>query len=282
MKKTFDKNNIKIAAFDIDNTIFHEGRINEAVKESLIKLSNSGVTTVLATGRMHYGIPESILDLGIFRYAVLANGAFLFDFEKQTSLSKRPFERSAADKVLRIVDSLTDAYFAAFESESILTPKHLELLRRNIKLEVTKDGSPPVEIYSTYENTLAHIAQMCEPIYKIGCRFDSVEKCAEASLRIREECNFEVPSTDGKDLEINPLGIHKGSGTEILCDYLGRDISSVIAFGDSGNDVSLLELAGFAVVVDNGQDSAKKVADYIAPAVWEDGVAKAIETLFKT
>ncbi|MCL2565568.1 MAG: Cof-type HAD-IIB family hydrolase [Defluviitaleaceae bacterium] len=280
MNKTFDKNNIKLAAFDVDGTIFHDGRISEAVQKALVKLSNSGIITVLATGRMQYGIPDSIRDLGIFRYGVLANGTLIWDFEKNCSISERPFERDEADSVLRVIDSLTDAYFAAFKSESSLTPKHLELLRRNIKLEVPKDGSAPKEIYPTYDNLLAHVANVDEQIFKLGCRFETAEACAEGRVKIREACNVEMPSTDGKDIEITPIGIHKGSGAIRLCEHLGLDISNVIAFGDSGNDVNLLEIAGFAVALDGGRESAKKAADYITSSVQEDGVAAAIEKLF--
>jgi len=280
LNKTFDKNNIKLAALDVDGTIFHDGLISEAVQKALIKLSDLGIIMVLATGRMQYGIPDTIRDLGIFRYGVLANGTLIWDFEKNCSIAEHPFERGEADSVLRVIDSLTDAYFAAFKSESSLTPKHLELLRRTIKLEVPKDGSKPKEIYPIYDNLLTHVANLDEQIFKLGCRFETAEVCAEARVKIRELCDIEMPSTDGKDIEITPLGVHKGSGTLALCKHLGLDISNVIAFGDSGNDVKLLEIAGFAVALEGGRESALKAADYIAPTVQEDGVAKAIEDLF--
>jgi len=280
LNKIFDKNNIKLAAFDIDGTIFHNGVMSEAVKKAVTALSDLGIITVLATGRMHYGIPESIRDLGIFRYGILANSTLIWDFEKNCSIEERPFDRDEADEVLKVIDSLTDAYFAAFRSESSLTPKHLELLRQNIKLEVPEDGSKPKEIYPTYDDLLAHVAKVDEQIFKLGCRFESAEACAEGRAKIREVCNIEMPSTDGKDIEITPLGAHKGRGALILCEHLGLDISNVIAFGDSGNDVELLKIAGFAVVMGGGRESAKKVADYIAPTVEEDGVAKAIKDLF--
>jgi hypothetical protein len=114
----------------------------------------------------------------------------------------------------------------------------------------------------------------------MGCRFDTVEKCEEAVIRIREEFGVEAPTTGGTDLEILPPGINKGTGALALCEHLGLDISNIIAFGDSGNDVDLLKIAGYAVVVGCGRKSALELADYIAPPVKEDGVAKAIEDLF--
>ena len=281
MKKTFDKNKIKLAAFDIDGTIFQDGRMSEVVGSAIVRLSNSGVIAVLSTGRMHYGIPEGIMNLGVFRYGVLANGAFIWDFKEKCLVAGRAFERDTADKVLNLMDSLTDAYFVAFEKESCLTPRHLELLRRNVALEKPKDGSSPKEIYPTFENLPAHVAAISDPIYKMGCRFDTPEECADAAPKIDESCPVEVSSTGGKDLEITAPGVNKGSGVLMLCEHLGLDISNVIAFGDSGNDVALFEVAGFSVALENGLDSAKKAADYIAPSVYEDGVAKIIEEMFR-
>jgi len=280
LDKIFDRKSIKLAAFDIDGTIFNEGRMCEAVGSALTKLSEAGVEMVIATGRPPFSIPNTILDLGVFRYAVCDNGTLVWDFENESPISRRPFEREKADKVLELMDKLTDAYFVSFEKESCLTPRHLELLREHVKLEIPKDGSPPKEIYPTFENLPAHVSQFDEPVYKMGCRFDTPEACAEAAVIIREECGIEVCSTGGKDLELTPLGVHKGSGTAILCEHLGFDIENAIAFGDSGNDVDLLKIAGYAVVVGNGQQSALSVADYIAPPVQESGVAKAIEDLF--
>jgi len=280
LNKTFCKDNLKIAAFDVDGTIFHDGVMNEAVESAILRLAASGVTIVLATGRLHYAIPKCIEDLGVFKYGILANGALIWDFEKNCAVKKRAFEGAEADRIVKLLDSVTDAYFVAFESESVLTPRHLALFRQNVKLEVPKDGSEPKEVYSTYDNLIEHIAEVNQPIFKIGCRFETVEECSSMLNKILEARTVEAASTGGKDIEITPLGVNKGSGGLLLCEHLGMDISNIIAFGDSGNDVDLLKIAGYGVVVDSGLETAKAVADYIAPTVQEDGVAKAIEELF--
>ena len=47
--------------------------------------------------------------------------------------------------------------------------------------------------------------------------------------------------------------------------------------GDADNDRELLESAGLAVVMENGLDSMKAIADYITVSNQENGVAKAME-----
>jgi hydroxymethylpyrimidine pyrophosphatase-like HAD family hydrolase len=50
-----------------------------------------------------------------------------------------------------------------------------------------------------------------------------------------------------------------------------------VAFGDGENDRELLEWAGYAVCVENGDDVVKELADWICPGPEDEGVAQAIE-----
>ncbi len=47
---------------------------------------------------------------------------------------------------------------------------------------------------------------------------------------------------------------------------LGFDIRTNHGFGDSENDIEMLELAGIAYAMENADDSAKAVATALAPA----------------
>ena len=51
----------------------------------------------------------------------------------------------------------------------------------------------------------------------------------------------------------------------------------VIAIGDQGNDISMIEWAGLGVAMGNGTAGVKAVADYVAPSANEDGAAHVIE-----
>ena len=50
-----------------------------------------------------------------------------------------------------------------------------------------------------------------------------------------------------------------------------------MSFGDSGNDISMIEAAGVGVVMDNARDEIKAHADLIAPSNQDEGVAQIIE-----
>ena len=61
-----------------------------------------------------------------------------------------------------------------------------------------------------------------------------------------------------------------------MADYLGLNIEETMAFGDGGNDISIIKKAGVGVAMGNAGDELKQVADYITTHVDEDGVKNAL------
>jgi len=62
-----------------------------------------------------------------------------------------------------------------------------------------------------------------------------------------------------------------------LADRFDVPQADTIAVGDSGNDVSMIQWAGLGVAMRNATPDVLAAADWIAPAVTEDGVAAVIE-----
>lgn len=95
--------------------------------------------------------------------------------------------------------------------------------------------------------------------------------------------NYEAYQMDGVDLL---------PGQSTYCDVIAKDsgkdvgiakvmkllqADSYIAFGDSDNDLGMLKNADYSIVLGQGSESAKQLADYITKPVDEDGIAYAYE-----
>lgn len=74
-------------------------------------------------------------------------------------------------------------------------------------------------------------------------------------------------------------GCSKGTGARALLEALPERPSRVIAFGDSENDLSVLEVADVAVVMGSASERVRAVADIVAPPASERGVARVLEDL---
>jgi len=82
---------------------------------------------------------------------------------------------------------------------------------------------------------------------------------------------------DVVDIHVTHEHATKRHGAERLIHLLGLKKEQVIAVGDGYNDVPLLEAAGLKVAMGNAPDEVKRLADYIAPSLEDDGVAEVIE-----
>ena len=78
-------------------------------------------------------------------------------------------------------------------------------------------------------------------------------------------------------IDITERHSDKGTGLAEIAAKLGIGIDETMAFGDGGNDASMLRAAGVGVALGSAFDEAKRAADYITTTVEEDGVARALE-----
>ena len=66
---------------------------------------------------------------------------------------------------------------------------------------------------------------------------------------------------------------------KIVADEYGVGLEDTIGFGDSMNDLEMIETVGYSVCMDNGSPALKAKSDLVCPAVEEDGLYRAFEQL---
>ena len=77
-------------------------------------------------------------------------------------------------------------------------------------------------------------------------------------------------------MRIYVAGVNKAMGINEFASYYGFDVSRTIAFGDGGNDISMIRAAGMGIAMGGASEAVKSVADYITEAVDENGVRNAL------
>ena len=76
--------------------------------------------------------------------------------------------------------------------------------------------------------------------------------------------------------DITAKGADKGEGILTLAAHLGLDPKNTMAFGDGGNDSSMIKAAGIGVAMGNALESLKYEADYTTTSVDDDGILNAL------
>ena len=62
-----------------------------------------------------------------------------------------------------------------------------------------------------------------------------------------------------------------------MIEPFGFQLSETMAFGDGGNDISMLRHAAIGVAMGNAKEDVKEAADYVTTSVDEDGIKKALQ-----
>ncbi|MDR2146125.1 MAG: Cof-type HAD-IIB family hydrolase [Tannerella sp.] len=76
--------------------------------------------------------------------------------------------------------------------------------------------------------------------------------------------------------DITVKGVDKSVGIQKIIEYIGLSKDEVMAIGDGGNDISMIQYAGVGVAMGNGGEEVKLAADYVTATVDEDGVGQAL------
>ena len=279
MSGEFSKENIRIAAFDLDGTVLDGSLMSEAVENALRRLGESDVAVTVSTGRDISQIPQNVLSC--FAYRVTTNGSSVTDRDGNI-IEDHPVDPDTAAKAIRIIRKCHGTCCVYLNGFVVATPLFLiRLLKRTSYLskshrKATKDVRNNRIVFSV-EGFLKRTGRN---VYKIQTFFTRQTDALMAADRIREALPLNPIVMEDSSMETTREGITKAHGLLELCSVLGCRAENIMAFGDSANDLEMLRTAGFSVGMGNAEQCVKNEVDYITDPVSKDGVATAINKLF--
>ena len=117
-----------------------------------------------------------------------------------------------------------------------------------------------------------------ELVLKISVVTDT-EKVEVFVQELREEFGERLlPAASGYGaIDILQPEVNKATAIQFLEEHWGVDGGHLMAFGDSQNDVEMLELATYSYAMENADVHARQAARYTAPSHQEGGVYEMIE-----
>lgn len=265
---------IEMIAFDLDGTVLLPDHLtmSDSVKDALQQAHDRGIYVVPVTGRPCRLLPECLAEHPLWeKYGILCNGADIRCFAPEQILAHWSLEEEILQKVLKI--ALQYDLPVEFNSDG-----HLYLTHYSYDKEIQE---PRMEFHC--REFIPRHGILVDTLESCCCR--KVEKihvnCIPQDLlnQVKEQLALlpvSVVSEKPCNLEVTHLEATKGKGLKTLCSHLKIPLAHVMALGDSGNDLSMLETAGFPVVMGNAPEYLKKNAAYVTGTNLEDGAADAI------
>lgn len=145
----------------------------------------------------------------------------------------------------------------------------------------TPDDEHAARMLGRFGAAKRYVKHLDEPSYlkaNIHVLGDRAEQEQTRDL-LREEfpsMDFVFPSNFAPLLDLSPHGWSKGSAVKVLAQELGITLDEVAAFGDSENDLSMLEVVPNSVSVANASDAIKAATRWHIGESADDAVADAL------
>ena len=120
------------------------------------------------------------------------------------------------------------------------------------------------------------------PIYKIVFMCKTAQQLQPARDALEKDYNFVVQDVAAHQClngELINRKFDKGRGVRIVADTFGVPLADMVGFGDSMNDLEMIQSVGTSVCMENGSPSLKKVSSLVCPSVEQDGLAWGFEKL---
>ncbi len=270
--------NRKLIFLDIDGTLTPAGSNTppESAMKAVKMAQAKGHKVFLCTGR-NPAMLAPVLALG-FDGAVAGAGGYVFTNDEvlfDCPMEKEDFETGMRllkeNGVFRTIEA-KDATWGDEDLGDFLAQagdSNSELIRWRKALAEQLNIRP----MSEYDGS---------PVYKIVIMCKTMEQLEPAKAALGDRYNFVVQDLAARNClngELINRQFDKGRGVRIVAEHFGIPIEDTFGFGDSMNDLEMIETVGYSVCMTNGSPALQAKSDLVCPAVEEDGLYLAFEQL---
>ena len=266
---------IKVIATDMDGTLLDpKGQLDLPRLEKILdKLDQCDIRFVIATGNEVHRMRQLLGHLAERVVLVVANGARIF--ENNELIQAQTWDDAMVDRALArfrgrecqdqfVVTAMNGGFVKKgtvfTELDKFMTPEMIEKLYQRLNFVDEFDSSLFGGVLKM--SMVVGEERLDSVLQEVNDLFDG---------RVR------AVSSGYGCIDILQDGIHKAWGLVELLKRWNLKPEQIMAFGDSENDIEMLELAGISYSMENAEEAVKRVTTKVAPANSQAGVYKVLE-----
>lgn len=255
---------IKALFFDVDGTLvsFNTHTIPPSTIEGIKIARKSGLKIFIATGRPKVIINNlhALQEADLIDGYITMNGSYCFVNDQV--IYKQPIPTSDVEAMATFCrEKGFPCIFITEHGISVCQPNELV---HAIFYDFLHVDQLPVR---SFEEAIQ------EPIYQMTPFFPQEEEAEICPLIPHCEMGRWFPAFT----DVTAKGNTKQRGIDAIINHFGIRLEETMAFGDGGNDISMLRHAAIGVAMAGANDAVKAAANYVTAAVDEDGIWKAMQ-----
>ncbi|AKG73489.1 Cof-type HAD-IIB family hydrolase [Salinicoccus halodurans] len=241
-----------LIAFDLDDSLLMEnGAVHEKLKFKLRELQKNDNVLLFASGRSDYSITNVISTIGLNEeniYTSAYNGALLKYGRKEIFSEK--LKQEDIKKLMNYIYT-NDLYAQSYIDEFIVyeTENEYTEIEQNITGQQKKKVKSLMEASQSYPKLMG-----------LGHPSLIREVLDNTTNDLKNDYNITI--TKPYFLEMMKKNISKAKSVNLIIDREKIDHKKTMAFGDSHNDIQMLEAVSINVAVDNAIKEVKDVCNF--------------------
>ncbi|WP_239284888.1 HAD family hydrolase [Collinsella sp. An2] len=263
-----DLASIKVIASDMDCTLLaDDGSMPPRMFDRIRALDEVGVTFCAASGRPSYTLREMFAEVAD-RMALLSdNGAAIYC--RGELIFKDLIDVPTYHELIDFTAADGRGFATVCGIDSCFVLKRYE------------DWDPTLRTFYKRITYLDSFDDLTADVNKYTVFFpdnDGEEVYASTYRDVWGE-RFSVTNAGKQWIDVMNKHVDKGQGMAHLCERLGVDLADAMAFGDTYNDVQMLETVRHSYVVANAEEHMHAHARFLAPSNNDCGVAQVIDAV---
>lgn len=254
---------VKMIAVDMDGTFLNsQNDYDRALFQTLYQqMQQQNVKFVVASGNQYYQLHSFFPEIADELSFVAENGAYVVSEGVEVACAEMPLE--TVHEILAILDTYEEV--------------HTILCGKNSAYASNKEPQAFIDHGSIYYHRLKQVDDLYAITDDILFKFAlscPVEQAPEILEKLTTAFAGKItPVSSGHgDIDLIIPGVHKAQGLKTLQKIWQIEDTEVAAFGDSGNDLEMLEHAGYSYAMCNAQPAVKAVASAVIATNDQNGV----------
>lgn len=260
----------KIVFFDMDGTLYQTETniIQASTLEAIKKLKEQGFLVCAATG-MPLNQMNLILEQVQFDYMVLINGGYVLN-RNQEIIFENPIDHDTTQELINWCHNNEHGLMLHFGDSSFIYEQFYPFYY------FCKDHH--VLNYLFYEEQRTYHKR--HHVYNAVVRTNDKESL-ESFINSKPLLRKDLIEVDENVFYFDVFNANndKFVGINKVLELEGLSWDECICFGDSTNDLKMLEMAGMGVAMGNASDYVKSFANRSTTSVFEDGIANALNEI---
>ncbi|QLK86243.1 Cof-type HAD-IIB family hydrolase [Staphylococcus sp. 17KM0847] len=260
--------------FDMDDTLLtSQNKVSDMTRDYLLKVQEAGYKLALASGRPTFGMLKIAKQLQLDKYGSFImsyNGGQTINLATEQVVARQSISKAAFERIVDFCRQHDMLILTYYENQIVC-----EGTNEYMGVESELTGMPMIQV----EDIKRHVKSDVPKVMGV----DHPEKVSHIFEIQKGQFDNDIDMTISKPffLEFISKGVSKGKAIQKLAEQLDLSTDNMIAFGDSTNDIDMLETVGIGVAMGNARESVKEIADIVTKSNDEEGIPYALEQLIE-